>query len=202
MADSPKVNAAGLRSSARICRNITSVHSAFMLKGRFASASSLMAAGLLMMKSRSAHLPVAAGANVIGALAAWIRDPIWLGGIGVQTAGWACYVVAVSHAPVSAVAVMMQGGIGLFVIASVIVLGERASRREWTGIGAIILAMLMLGLSLDGVRTALDVEKGLAILDRLAARRGLREDWDDRDDTDELHDGGGEQPLTRAAPVS
>jgi drug/metabolite transporter (DMT)-like permease len=110
----------------------------------------LMAAGLLMMKSRSAHLPVAAGANVIGALAAWIRDPMWLGGIGVQTAGWACYVIAVSHAPVSAVAVMMQGGIGLFVIASVIVLGERASGREWTGIGAIILAMLMLGLSLDG----------------------------------------------------
>jgi hypothetical protein len=113
-------------------------------------ASSLMAAGLLMMKSRSAYLPVAAGANVIGALAAWIRDPMWLGGIGVQTAGWACYVIAVSHAPVSAVAVMMQGGIGLFVIASVIVLGERASGREWTGIGAIILAMLMLGLSLDG----------------------------------------------------
>jgi hypothetical protein len=113
-------------------------------------ASSLMAVGLLMMKSRSAHLPVAAGANLIGALATWIRDPIWLGGIGVQTAGWGCYVIAVSHAPVSAVAVMMQGGIGLFVIASVIVLRERASAREWTGIGAIVLAMLMLALSLDG----------------------------------------------------
>jgi len=109
-----------------------------------------MAAGLLMMKSRSAHLPVAAGANLIGAVAAWIRDPMWLGGIAVQTAGWGCYVIAVSHATVSAVAVMMQGGIGLFVIASVIVLGERASGREWAGIGAIVLAMLMLALSLDG----------------------------------------------------
>jgi drug/metabolite transporter (DMT)-like permease len=113
-------------------------------------ASSLMAGGLLMMKSRSAHLPVAAGANLIGAVAAWIRDPMWLGGIAVQSAGWGCYVIAVSHAPVSAVSVMMQGGIGLFVIASVVILGERASRREWAGIGSIALAMVMLTLSLNG----------------------------------------------------
>lgn len=112
-------------------------------------ASSLMAAGLLMMKSCSAHLPVAAGANLIGAIVTWIREPMWIGGIAVQTAGWICYVIAVSRAPVSAVAVMMQGGIGLFVIASVIVLGERASLREWVGIGAIVVAMLMLTLSLD-----------------------------------------------------
>jgi hypothetical protein len=113
-------------------------------------ASSLMALGLLMMKSRSAYLPVAAGTNVIRAVITWIRDPVWLGGIAVQSAGWACYVIAVSRAPVSAVAVMMQGGIGLFVIASVIVLGERASAREWVGIGTIVLAMLMLTLSLNG----------------------------------------------------
>jgi multidrug transporter EmrE-like cation transporter len=112
-------------------------------------ASSLMAAGLLMMKSRSAYLPVAAGANLVGAIVTWIREPMWIGGIAVQTAGWVCYVIAVSHAPVSAVAVMMQGGIGLFVIASVIVLGERASAREWVGIGAIVVAMLMLTLSLS-----------------------------------------------------
>ncbi|HEV2170973.1 MAG TPA: hypothetical protein VGR40_08500 [Candidatus Binatus sp.] len=113
-------------------------------------ASSLMALGLLMMKSRSADLPIASGANVLRAIAAWMSDPIWLGGIAVQTAGWICYVIAVSRAPVSAVAVMMQGGIGLFVIASVIVLGERASAREWTGIGVIILAMATLAVSLNG----------------------------------------------------
>jgi hypothetical protein len=113
-------------------------------------ASALMALGLLMMKSRSAHLPLAAGAHTIGAIVAWIRDPMWFGGLGVQTLGWACYVIAVSRAPVSMVAVMMQGGIGLFVIASVVILGERASRREWVGISAIVVAMLMLTLSLQG----------------------------------------------------
>jgi multidrug transporter EmrE-like cation transporter len=113
-------------------------------------ASLLMSLGLLMMKSRSAHLPMAAGANTIGAIAAWIRDPMWIGGLGVQTAGWAFYLIAVSRVPVSMVAVMGQGGIALFVIASVVILGERASPREWVGIGAIVLGMLMLTLSLRG----------------------------------------------------
>ena len=109
-------------------------------------ASVLMALGLLMMKSRSAHLPMAAGANVIHAIVVWIRDPMWIGGLGVQTAGWALYVIAVSKAPVSMVAVMMQGG-------SVVILGERANRREWVGIGAIVLGMLMLTLSLQAGET-------------------------------------------------
>jgi uncharacterized membrane protein len=116
-------------------------------------ASALMALGLLMMKTRSAHLPMAAGANVIGAIAAWLRDPMWIGGLGVQTAGWICYVIAVSRAPVSMVAVMGQGGIALFVVASVVVLGERASPREWAGIAAIVFGMLMLTLSLNGGET-------------------------------------------------
>jgi uncharacterized membrane protein len=93
---------------------------------------------------------MAAGANTIGAIVAWIRDPMWIGGLGVQTAGWAFYLIAVSRVPVSMVAVMGQGGIALFVIASVAILGERASPREWVGIGAIVLGMLMLALSLRG----------------------------------------------------
>ena len=113
-------------------------------------ASALMALGLLMMKTRSAHLPMATGANVIGAVVAWLSDPMWIGGLGVQTAGWACYVIAVSRAPVSMVAVMGQGGIALFVVASVVVHGERASRREWAGIGTVMFGMLMLTLSLNG----------------------------------------------------
>ena len=111
-------------------------------------ASVLMALGLLMMKSRSDDLPEAAGANFVAAIAAWIRDPMWIGGLGVQTVGWALYVIAVSRAPVSIVAVMMQAGIALFVVASAVILGERARPREWVGIGAIVFGMVMLTLSL------------------------------------------------------
>ncbi len=137
-------------------------------------ASALMALGLLMMKSRSAHLPIAAGANAIGAIVAWIRDPMWIGGLGVQTAGWALYVIAVSRAPVSMVAVMMQGGIALFVIASVVILGERANRREWAGIGAIVFGMLMLTLSLQTGETEAAFEPGtLLIFSALLTVAGL-----------------------------
>ena len=110
--------------------------------------SALLALGLLMMKAQSDHLPVAAGANIIRSVVAWIRDPMWIGGLGVQTAGWALYVIAVSQAPVSMVAVMMQGGIALFVLGSVLILGEQARLREWTGIGAIVFGMVMLTLSI------------------------------------------------------
>jgi drug/metabolite transporter (DMT)-like permease len=127
-------------------------------------ASALMALGLLMMKTRSAHLPMAAGANVISAVVAWIRDPMWIGGLGVQTVGWACYVIAVSRAPVSMVAVMGQGGIALFVVASVVILGERANRREWAGIGAIVFGMLMLALSLNGGETDIAFDPGTMLM--------------------------------------
>jgi len=137
-------------------------------------ASTLMALGLLMMKSRSAHLPVAAGANTIRAVVVWLRDPMWFGGLCVQTAGWACYVIAVSRAPVSMVAVMMQGGIALFVVAAVVILGERASPREWVGITAIVLGMLMLTLSLNGGESAGAFESGtLLIFAVLLALAGL-----------------------------
>jgi len=59
-------------------------------------------------------------------------------------------VIAVSHAPLSMVAVMMQGGIGLFVICSVLFFGERARPAEWAGIVAIVMGMLLLSLSLSG----------------------------------------------------
>jgi hypothetical protein len=111
-------------------------------------ASALMAAGLVLMKSRAAALPKAAGRGAARALLAWIQDPIWLGGVGLQTVGYAAYILAVSGAPVSMVAVMMEGGIAMFVIFAVAFLNERASPREWLGIATIVTAMTLLGLSL------------------------------------------------------
>ena len=126
--------------------------------------SLLMALGLLMMKSRSAHLPKAAGAKTVGAIVVWLRDPMWIGGLAVQTAGWAGYVIAVSRAPVSMVAVMMQGGIALFVIASVVILGERANPREWVGIGAIVFGVVMLTMSLSGREAESGFEPGTLLV--------------------------------------
>ena len=127
-------------------------------------ASVLMALGLLMMKSRSDELPEAAGANFVAAIVAWIRDPMWIGGLCVQTVGWVLYVMAVSQAPVSIVAVMMQAGIALFVVSSVVILGERARLREWFGIVAIVIGMMMLSLSLSGGQVEGALEPGTLLM--------------------------------------
>jgi drug/metabolite transporter (DMT)-like permease len=113
-------------------------------------ASSLFALGLLMMKSRAWKLPQARGTDTLRAIVAWIRDPIWSSGLLVQALGYALFIVALAGAPISMVSVMMQGGIGLFVLFAVVFLGERARPNEWAGIAITILGMLVLGLSVSG----------------------------------------------------
>ncbi|HEY6395706.1 MAG TPA: hypothetical protein VIX12_09835, partial [Candidatus Binataceae bacterium] len=113
-----------------------------------AGASTLLALGLLMMKSRATALPAARGAGTFRAILKWICDPVWIGGLTVQTLGYALYVVALSGSAVSLLAVMMQGGIAIFVLFSVLFLGERARAREWLGIGSIVLGMVLLTISL------------------------------------------------------
>ncbi len=114
------------------------------------ASSVLLALGLLMMKSRALALPLAQGSGTARAVLAWLKDPIWIGGLAVQALGYALYIMAVSGAPVSMVAVMMQGGIALFVLFSVVLLGERARPREWVGIATIVAAIAMLSMSLVG----------------------------------------------------
>jgi drug/metabolite transporter (DMT)-like permease len=119
----------------------------FLLLGVVASL--LLALGLLIMKSRGEALPAAQGAQVLSAVLGWIHDSRWLGGLGVEVLGYALYMVALAGAPVSLLAVTMQGGIALFIIFAAVFLGERADVREWLGIVGIVVAMILLALSLQ-----------------------------------------------------
>src|SRR5215472_16198943 len=111
-------------------------------------ASLMLAVGLTMMKARASALPIARGRRILRAIFAWTCDPLWLGGLVVQTTGYALYMVAQAGAPVSMMAVAMQGGIALFVVLAVVVLGEHARIWEWMGIGVFMGAALMLAGSL------------------------------------------------------
>ena len=105
-------------------------------------------AGITDDEEPGRELPLAHGAQIPAAILAWCRDPIWIGGLGFECAGYALSVVALAGAPVSLVAVMMQGGIALFVLFAILFLGERAGAAEWAAIGGVILAMVMVALSL------------------------------------------------------
>lgn len=112
-------------------------------------ASVLLAVGFLLMKSRAAELAPAEGAGFLRALAQWFSDCIWLAGLALQLVGYALYLVALTGAPVSMLAVMMQAGTGVFVLFSVILFHERASIAEWVGIAGVFVAMVLLGASLE-----------------------------------------------------
>jgi len=133
-------------------------------------ASLLLAVGLMMMKVRAQALPMARGRGTFSAVMAWIRDPVWIGGLAVQTAGYALYMVALAGAPVSMVEVAMQGGIALFVVLAVALLGERARIWEWLGIGTFLVAALMLAGSLEAGAVQSPVDIGaLALTSVIAA---------------------------------
>jgi len=139
----------------------------FLLLGM--GASVLLAIGLALMKSRGVALPAARGAGLLGAIGRWLSDPVWLGGLGLQTGGYVLYLVALSGAPVSLLAVIMQGGIALFVVVAVFFLDERANPREWLGIAGIVAAIFLLGLSLPGGAPASATNQALLALLSVAA---------------------------------
>jgi uncharacterized membrane protein len=113
------------------------------------AASAMLAAGLAIMKSRSEVLPAAQGTAFLHAIVRWICDSAWVGGLILETAGYVLYFAALAEAPVSLVAVMMQGGIAVFVVIAIFFLHERANATEAAGIVGIILAMVLLALSLE-----------------------------------------------------
>lgn len=107
-------------------------------------ASVVLAAGLLLTKGRGSALPHAHGRFFLRAIVTWIKDPVWMLGLALQTAGYALYVWALEGSPVSLLSVVMQCGIGLFVTLAVLFLGERARPLEWVALAGLFAATLML----------------------------------------------------------
>jgi uncharacterized membrane protein len=112
-------------------------------------ASIMLAAGLALMKSRAETLPAAEGTAILRAIVQWICDMAWLSGLTLETAGYVLYFAALAEAPVSLVAVMMQGGIAFFAIIAIVLLDERVNPAEAVGIVGIMFAMVLLALSLQ-----------------------------------------------------
>lgn len=91
----------------------------------------------------------------------------WLWGCALLLGGLVCQGLALSLAPISVVQPIFASGIVLLLVLSHFVLRDRLHPVEWLALGVIVLALVLLGLSLD---TRVDHAGGPAnLLDLLAA---------------------------------
>jgi multidrug transporter EmrE-like cation transporter len=124
-------------------------------------ASSAFTVGLYFMKREAERLPSLDGGRRWRAWLAFVQDPWWMLGLVLQTVGFALYLVALSAAPLSIVHTALNGGIALFVVLSVIGLGERVRPVEWVGVSIITVSLIVLSVSLAAAPPANAVAHGI-----------------------------------------
>ncbi len=112
-------------------------------------ASAALSLGLYIMKIRAVALPSLGAGFQWRAWLVFLRDARWLCGLGLQVAGYALYFLVLRFAPLSLVHAALTGGLVLFLLLSVFLLGEPAGLREWAGGLAVTAGLVCLGLSLD-----------------------------------------------------
>jgi len=118
------------------------------------ASSAVLTLGLYLMKRQAERLPLLGGGWRLTAWAAFLRDPVWLGGLTLQIVGYGLYFIALRYAPLSVVHTALNGGIVLFVILSVLGLGEEPQALEWLGVALIVASLIALSASLSSAPAA------------------------------------------------
>lgn len=93
-------------------------------------------------------------------VAGYFKDPLWLLGLFFQPLGYGLYLWALEIAPLNVVQTTMSSGVVIFVVFAVCFLGERLTRLEWGAIGAVVVGMILLGISLSP-----DAESSRSLID-------------------------------------
>jgi drug/metabolite transporter (DMT)-like permease len=113
------------------------------------TAAVCMDIGFALLKVRGDKVADRAGGRVWVLLAGYASDPLWLLGLLFQPLGYGFYLWALEMAPLNIVQTTMSSGVVIFVLFAVWFLGERLSRLEWWAIGAVVVGMILLGMSLS-----------------------------------------------------
>jgi drug/metabolite transporter (DMT)-like permease len=104
--------------------------------------------GLVLLKVRG---DVVANAIIGGRPASPVtghfKDPLWVLGLCFQPLGYGFYLWALEIAPLNIVQTTMSSGVVLFVLIAICFLGERLNRLEWGAIAAVLVGMILLGIS-------------------------------------------------------
>ncbi|HEU5158828.1 MAG TPA: DMT family transporter [Streptosporangiaceae bacterium] len=106
-------------------------------------------AGFVLEKRALSDLPPISARHVGRLLRVLATSPRWLVGFGVLGVGLCCQILALSLIPLSVAQPIQISGLALLVVFSAVFLGERASRREWAGLGVLAASLVLIYLSLE-----------------------------------------------------
>ena len=101
-----------------------------------------------LMKRELEFLPRIGSKSAIKTIRAFLNWRPWLQAQGMQILGTFSHSLAIGLAPLSVIQPINASGICLLVLLAVTKLKEQASIVDWIGIGAIVLGVLMLGVTL------------------------------------------------------
>lgn len=105
--------------------------------------------GFALLKVRGDTMADRTGGRFREVVTAYAGDPLWLLGLLFQPIGYGFYFWALEMAPLNVVQTTMSSGVVLFVGIAVYFLGEWLTPREWGAIVAVVVGMVLLGISLS-----------------------------------------------------
>ncbi|MGX2997379.1 hypothetical protein JNUCC64_24475 [Streptomyces sp. JNUCC 64] len=111
-------------------------------------ANVLYSGGFVAQKRALARLPEVSARHPVRLVGRVARSPLWLAGALALAAGFGAQLVVYRTLPIAVAQGLFVGGLVLLPLLSSRVLGERTSGRERYAIGAVLLALLMVVLSL------------------------------------------------------
>jgi len=129
--------------------------------------------GYLREHAAASALPPLSLRRPLASLRLLVADRGWIAGFGMESAGFALYVVALALAPLALVQSAGAGGIGLLAIGSARMRSRPLAAREMLGAGISVLGLLLLALSLIGGGTHGSSGSLVAIVAWLAASGAL-----------------------------
>jgi drug/metabolite transporter (DMT)-like permease len=106
-------------------------------------------AGFVLEKRALSELPPISVRRLGRLVQVLCTSPRWLLGFFVIGAGLCCQIVALALIPISVAQPIQISGLALLVVFSAVFLGERASRREWAGLGVLAASLVLVYLSLE-----------------------------------------------------
>lgn len=105
--------------------------------------------GIVMEKVAIQRLPPLHARRSVEMVRTLFAEPLWTLGFSCLALGLGCQVLALTLAPISIVQAASAVGIVLLLVLSHLVLGDRLGPVEYVGMGAVLVALLLLGLSVD-----------------------------------------------------